>query len=90
MKQIATKCGFTLEIDENALDNMEVIDALAEAQDDNPLMFSKAILLLIGKKQRSDLYGAIKESKGGSNVTVEDITGVFEDIIEQLGDSAKN
>ena len=35
--QITTKSGFSCAIDPKALDNMELVDALADVQGDNPL-----------------------------------------------------
>ena len=32
-----TKSGFLFALDENAINNMELVDALAETEDDNPI-----------------------------------------------------
>ena len=34
MKQIVLNNGFAVEVDENVIDNMELVDALAEMKDD--------------------------------------------------------
>lgn len=53
MKQIVLNNGFAVEVDENVIDNMELVDALAEMKDDDdPLGISKVTKLLLGKKQR--------------------------------------
>lgn len=90
MKKIELKCGAAIEVDESALDNMELIDALAEAQTDNPLAFSTAMLMLVGKGQRKQIYAAIKEQKGSSVVSMDDVGDVFTEIVEALGEQAKN
>ena len=52
MKQIVLNNGFAVEVDENVIDNMELVDALAEMKDDDdPLGISKVTKLLLGKKQ---------------------------------------
>ena len=75
-------------MDENALDNMELIDAMAEAQSDNPAMFSKAVVLLLGKDQRDRLYDHIRKDDG--RVSIEEVTNAFVEIFETLGESGKN
>ncbi len=82
------KNGFSFDVDENALDNMELIDAMAEAQEENPAMFSKAVLLLLGKDQRKKLYDHIRDDNG--RVSVEAVTNSFVEIFEALGEQGKN
>lgn len=82
------KNGFSFDVDENALDNMELIDAMAEAQEENPAMFSKAVLLLLGKDQRKMLYDHIRDDNG--RVSVEAVTNSFVEIFEALGEQGKN
>ena len=82
------KNGFSFDVDENALDNMELIDAMAEAQEENPAMFSKAVLLLLGKDQRKKLYDHIRADNG--RVSVEAVTHSFVEIFEALGEQGKN
>ena len=81
------KNGFSFDVDENALDNMELIDAMAEAQEENPAMFSKAVLLLLGKDQRKKLYDHIRDDNG--RVSVEAVTNSFVEIFEALGEQGK-
>lgn len=82
------KNGFEFDIDEKALDNMELIDAMAEAQDDNPAKFSKAILLLLGKDERDRLYDHIREQDG--RVPIQAVSDSFVEIFQALGDQGKN
>lgn len=87
MKRGKLKCGYEYEIDENVLDDMELVDAMAEAQDDNPLMFSKAVLILLGKEERAKLYNCLRKD---GRVPVEAVADAFAEIFDQLGDDAKN
>ena len=82
------KNGFEFDIDEKALDNMELIDAMAEAQDDNPAKFSKSILLLLGKDERDRLYDHIREQDG--RVPIQAVSDSFVEIFQALGDQGKN
>lgn len=83
-----TKSGFTYEINDEALDNMELIDAMAEAEEDNPQRFSKAVLLLLGKKQRNELYDHLRAEDG--RVPIEAVSDAFVEIFTALGEQGKN
>ena len=45
-----TSAGFEFELDEKVLDNMELVDAVAESEE-NPTAVSQVCLLLLGKAQ---------------------------------------
>lgn len=47
-----TASGFEFEIDESALNNMELVDALAASEED-PLEVSRVVRLLLGDAQRN-------------------------------------
>ena len=49
MKTITTKNGFVIDIDEEVFDDMEVVDLLAEVEE-NPLVTSKLLTKTLGKK----------------------------------------
>ncbi len=58
-----TESGFEYELTEEALDNMELVDALAELEE-NPLMISKVVKLLLGNAQRERLYEHLRKING--------------------------
>ena len=80
--------GFEFDIDANVLDNMELIDAMAEAQNDDPTKFSEATLLLLGREERKRLYDHLRDENG--RVPVQAVADAFVEIFEILGDQAKN
>ncbi len=89
MKQITLKNGFVVEVSENAADNMELVDALSEMKDDDDaLAISKVTKLLLGKKQRKELYDALRTEDG--RVPVKEISDAIKEIFEALGDQGKN
>lgn len=90
MKDIKLSNGFTVSVEDNAFDNMELLDALEEAQGENPLAFSKAMRIVLGADQRKKLYDHIKAEKKSDVVTPDEIADVFTEIVEALGDTAKN
>lgn len=81
------KNGFEFEIDEGALDNMELIDAMAAAQEDDPTKFSKAVLILLGEEQRNRLYEHVRKD---GRVAISDVTEAFVEIFQTIGDQGKN
>lgn len=58
-----TKSGFEFNLDETRLDNMEFIDALAEAEE-NGLAFSKVVKLMFDEDQRKALYDHLRTEDG--------------------------
>lgn len=58
-----TESGFVFNIEVERLDNMELIDALAELEDD-PLQMSTVIRLLLGKEDKKRLYDHVRTDGG--------------------------
>lgn len=87
MKKIETKTGFKVSIDEKVLDNMELVDALDEVEG-NPVAISRVVALLLGKDNRKKLYDHLRTKDG--RVPVEAVTNETIEIMELLGDEAKN
>ena len=79
--------GFEYEVDENVLDDMELLDALAEAEE-NPLKISVVSRKVLGTEQRKRLYDHLRREDG--TVPVEDASQAIIDILEDMGDEGKN
>lgn len=82
-----TKRGFSYAIAEENVDQ-EFLDALAEAEDGQPLKVSKALRLLLGEEQREKLYDYLRNDKG--KVPIDDVMEAFSDILSNDGTGAKN
>ena len=80
--------GFEYEIDDAVLDDMEMVDALSEAQSTNPLALSTVISKLLGDEQKKALYDAVRREDG--TVPIEDITQSIVTIFQSIGDEGKN
>lgn len=50
-----TESGFSIELEESALDNMEVLDALSDLDEGNPLAMSRLVVKLLGKDGKKRL-----------------------------------
>lgn len=88
MKEITLKNGTKLELDEKALDNMEIVDALAETSGDDPLAVSRIVRALLGNEKRKQLYDSLRTADG--RVPVEAVSDAVRDIFEAFGEKGKN
>ena len=81
------KSGFEYEVAEAALDNMELLDTIVEAEE-NPLAVSKVVKLLLGDDQRRRLYDHLRTDKG--NVSILAVSNAVAEIFQGSGQTAKN
>lgn len=51
-----TKSGFAFEIPENVMDNMELVDILADEETDMSFRISRITRMVLGKEQRQRFY----------------------------------
>lgn len=81
-----TVTGFTYEVAKENLDNYELLEALGEIEE-NPLVISKVINLLLGEEQKEKLKEHVRSENGivSSEKMGEEIKGIFESV-----DKAKN
>lgn len=84
-----TKTGFTYQLDDDAMNNMELVDAMAELDDGgHPFALSRVCLLLLGKEQRKRLYDHIRTEDG--RVPPQAMGEEIADIIRGFGEQGKN
>lgn len=83
-----TATGFAFKVPKNVLDNMELVDTLAEMQEDNPLAVSAVVRLLLGEVQRKALYDHLRAPDG--RVPIVAVTDAVKDVFAALGSPAKN
>lgn len=82
-----TKSGFEFSISDERLDNMELIDALGELEN-NPLAVSKVCTLLLGEKLKAELYDHVRNDEG--IVPASSIEKEIAEIFHLYGATAKN
>lgn len=78
------KSGFEYKIEDHVLNNMELLDAVSEV-DENPMVLSKVIKILLGTEQRKNLYDHLRDPEKG-NVP---ITAVSEAVAEIFSGSGQ-
>ncbi len=87
MKMVELSNGFKVTISENVMDNMELVDALAEMKDENPLEVSKVCTMVLGDNKKA-LYDYIRTEDG--RVPVKEVQKCIKEIFESFGEKGKN
>lgn len=84
-----TATGFEFEVNKNAFDNMELLDAFADLQtDENDITaMTRIINLLLGKDAKKRLYDHVRLEDG--RVPVEKVSQEMVEIFSQLGEQVK-
>lgn len=77
--------GFECEVDENILDNMELIDAIAGA-DDDVTNVSALVKMIFGDNKKA-LYDSLRED---GRVSVSSIVSAIKEVLEAAGEEGKN
>ena len=88
MKKGKTESGFKFEIDERVLDDMELIDAMAASQGDDPTQISTVVVKIFGEEQRKRLYDFVRTEDG--RVPITEVANIITEVIESIGDDGKN
>ena len=82
MIHVKTAAGFEADISESVRDNMELVDALAELEDGNPLALSRIVRLVMGDSRKA-LYDFCRGEDGVAPTTVG--SQELMEIIQQVG-----
>ena len=86
MKKMQTSTGFKFKVDEGVLDDMELLDAISELED-NPLKITRVVTLLLGEKQKKALYDHVRNDNG--RVPAEALSKEIVEIFNLLQDDLK-
>lgn len=80
--------GFEYIIDDDAFNDMELVEDLAAAQGEDPLRLPKVFNRLLGEKQKIALYDSLRDESG--KVPVDAVTDALYEMFENTGDDGKN
>lgn len=83
-----TNSGFEFELSEETINNMELVDALAEASDDDPISVSRVVKLFLGDDLRKKLYDHLRNEQG--RVPVAAVNTEVMEIFQAFGKKGKN
>ena len=84
--RITLKSGYSMNLADKAIDNMELVDALAEMTDDTAV--SKVVRLILGEEERKKLYDHLRTGDG--RVPIQSVSETIKEIFAAYGDSGKN
>lgn len=87
MVQGKTRTGFDFTVDEAVMNDMELIDALADSMSENPLAFSIVCTKIFGAEQKKRLY---EHCRTDGRVPVEMISEEIADVFKAIGEAGKN
>ncbi|MDD5883062.1 MAG: hypothetical protein PUD70_03140 [Firmicutes bacterium] len=83
-----TRTGFAFEVDENAFNDMEVVDVLSSEEMDATYKMSFLVNRMLGAKQKKALYDHLRDASG--RVPVDAVEREMEDIFAAFGQQGKN
>ena len=78
-----TSTGFEFDIEDERLDDMELVDIMAEI-DENPLLMPKLCKMLLGEEHKKRLYDHLRSEDG--RVPIEATTNAIQEIFNSPGD----
>lgn len=82
-----TASGFAYEVSEDALNDYEILESLAELEE-NPLVFTTVAKRLLGAEQLKRLKDHIRNEKGIA--PIDTMTAEVTEILTKSGESLKN
>lgn len=74
-----TKSGFSYQIEESRLNNYELLELIGEL-DENPVVISKMVVMMLGKEQTAELKNHLRDEDGlvPNNKMMDEITEIFQ------------
>ena len=87
--KIKTKDGLEIEVNKEAFNDMETLDALVDLNDEDVFAISRICKKVFSKEEKKKLYDFYRDKKDGQ-VKLEVFLPVFSEIMEQLGEEEKN
>lgn len=80
--------GLEIEVNKEAFNDMEALDALVALQEEDIFAISKLCSKVFSNKEKKKLYDFCRDDKG--KVKLETFVPVFSEIMEALGEEEKN
>jgi PleD family two-component response regulator len=79
---VKTKSGFKCKLDEDALDDVELLDDLMDLDSGESISIRRIVDRLMGKEQRKKLYDHLRDKNG--RVKLDAITDELTDLFNQV------
>lgn len=87
MKNIRLDNGLNLTIQDNALNNMELLDDLVDLDAGNGYAISRVVSRLLGKEEKKKLY---EHLRADGVVQISKVVDCMKEIFDKLGAEGKN
>lgn len=85
---IKTKDGLEINVNKEAFNDMETLDALVDLNDEDVFAISRLCKKVFTKEEKKKLYDFYRDKDG--QVKIETFIPVFTEILEALGENEKN
>ena len=86
--KVKTKEGLEINVNKEAFNDMEALDALVDLNDEDIFAISRICKKVFSKEDRKKLYDFYRDEDG--RVKIETFIPVFTEIMESLGEEEKN
>lgn len=86
-REIVLDNGLTLKIDENAMDDMELLELLVDLDEEKPAAIPRIGKHLLGDEQIKQLYDSIRVN---GRVPITKYSETIKEILDKLGETGKN
>lgn len=83
MKQITTKSGLTVSVNENAADDMAYLDLICAMADGDPRALRGIISFLLSKEDEAQLYAHVRTEDGRTPISA--VNAEMMEIMQALG-----
>lgn len=80
MKRVNTSTGFSCDIDETCIDDLELFDMIVEMEGGNAKMTPKVITKILGEEGKRALYDHVRDAQGRvpMGAAAAELTQIFE------------
>ena len=79
--------GFKFEVDTEVFNDMELIEAIAASEGDDPLRIVEVLERILGKEQKKALYDSLRNEKG--RVEVEAVEEAINEIMTAVSEDSE-
>ena len=88
MKEGVTKTGFHFSLEDDAMDDMELVEELANMQENDLIAITRVVTMVFGQDQKKALYDHLRAREG--RVKVSTVMDAIKDAFAVFGEQGKN
>lgn len=88
MKEGVTKTGFHFSLEDDAMDDMDLVEELANMQENDLIAITRVVTMVFGPDQKKALYDHLRTQEG--RVKVSTVMDAIKDAFAVFGEQGKN